>query len=109
MGIFVTLPIEEAALEKVANNAELNIKHAKQTAQKELRNLAIREQWVKFSEEVDLVSYTSLRADWIATFVSWYHPDLFITIQYQSSRVYTRIDKMITRSAGQLDDPIPGL
>lgn len=104
------MPIEDEALERVQNTAELNIHRGKIAAFKALQTFLQQEkthldnvfvpdipQNDQRLDEVNLMSYNSIRNNWIAMYHSWQYPDIFVTVQYANGSVYTQVSQDVSR------------
>lgn len=109
------MPIEEAAMEVVNNNADLNIHEGRIAAYRALmRYLAgldpsdrdFIESYVpdlpegdQRLDDVALTQYNSVRNAWCAMYEHWKYPDLFVVVQGDKGSVYTQVNKHVMRAS----------
>ena len=111
-GIFMGLPIEDEALERVANDSSLNIHKGRIAAFKALHEFVtagpqqIEGMYVPELSEDDqrlddicMTSYNSIRNTWIAMYQHWKFPDLFVVVECVNGSVYTQVNKHVQRAS----------
>jgi len=103
----MSLPFEVDAYGN--NSSGINIRLARETAEREFEKFARRQDWEEFSAQMDLISYNAIRNNWIATFHSWFHPDYYVGVQYANRQVHVNISKMLRQDIQSNQEALPGL
>lgn len=104
------LPIFEETRERIVNSAELNIANAKYEAIRVLAEALPSEEEARvWAEDMELVSYNSIRNNYVAMFTNWKYPDRFVTVQFSEGSYYTHVSKNILRDSNHSQLVLPGL
>lgn len=106
------MPIEDAALEVIQNDADLNIHKGRIAALTALNTYCkTGEDRLVGNTTVDippndqrldniaLQSYNSIRNSWIAMYGHWKHPDLFVVVQGVNGSIYTQVNQHVLRAS----------
>lgn len=106
------MPIEDAALEVIQNDADLNIHKGRIAALTALNNYCKNGETQMVGntivdippndqrlDNISLQSYNSIRNAWIAMYGHWKYPDLFVVVQGVNGSIYTQVNKHVHRES----------